>query len=50
MRGLAKAITDMKDYVLLLLGSEYKDGYEKIKNINPNVIHIDYINYLIISP
>ena len=45
LEDLAKAITDMKDYVLLLLGSEYKDGYvKKLKNINPNVIHIDYIS------
>ncbi len=43
--NLAKAIIEMKDYLLLLLGTEYEEGYvDRLKNINPNVIHINYVS------
>ena len=43
--NLAKAILGMNDYVLLLLGNEQSSGYiDKLKKINPNVIHIKYIS------
>jgi glycosyltransferase involved in cell wall biosynthesis len=43
--NLAKAILEMNDYVLLLLGTEQSFGYvNKLKKINKNVIHIKYIS------